>query len=667
MLHFDDLITAEDRPSGAPSADRGTIATDTRSMVLSDDVRNNGFISNVFNRRRASAAKASRRNFLRGSVAAAGASVAVASARFGPAKQVEAQGIVTGSFPYRIYTACPSWAASHDCNPGCGSTPVCTDCCDANGFFVEDQANGFRIHPGQCATAGGNVDGWLWAFAAPCGGCQSIEYRCHDGFKLLPSGGSFVWFPHICRSVTACGQTPVAPVASPTPTTVPFNPVPPTSTPLPAQPPASSGVSYVSSLASAVDNGNGTATLTGWLKANTSASIGYTITVDGVTMHTGTANQPYFTSYPGAGPNHGFTAVVGGLSAGTHEFCLNGNVNGVQTRLICTSLFISVGAGQVPAPTAVPTPPPPVPPVATSTPVPSSPGPSPVNPGVVPPFYGALGSLEVLRTGNDGNAFFSGWAARSNTAGSGPIDVVVTVDGVDVSRVRANLPRPGVSGNFQQAQGFSGSAQLQANRTSNVCVLLEDSATGARFQIGCRSVTGGSNSTQLPPLSGGGSNPPAATPTPTTAPAPTTGPAPTTAPAPTSVPAPTAVPGGGTAPPSTQAGLVHGIPANVTTVVGDVESISSPWAGIVIVEGWMQYPQEDLRPVAYEIFVNGSSRGVFFASHPHANASSSMGIGPNHGFSRVITGQPGTTLQIEVYPWLGSGRGTLIASTNIAV
>lgn len=657
MLRFEDLISTDERPNGAGSVDRGTIATDTRSTMLGDDLANNGFVSNLFNRRRANVARATRRNFLRGSVAAAGAGVAVASSRFGPAKEVEAQGTVVGSFPYRIYTACPSWAAGHDCNPGCGSTPVCTDCCDANGFFIENQAAGFRVHPGQCATAGGNVDGWLWAYGAPCGACQSIEYRCHDGYKLLPTGASFVWFPHICRAVTSCGQAPVAPVASPTPTTVPFNPAP--------APAPSAGVSYVSSLASAVDNGNGSATLTGWVKANTTASIGYMISVDGVPMHTGTANQPYFTGFPGAGPNHGFTAVVNGLTQGTHEFCVHGTVNGIQTRLICTNLFISVSAGANPPPATVPTPLPTTPPVATSTPIPAAPAPVAVNPGVVPQFYGAIGSLDVLRRANDGNAFVSGWAARSASAGTGPINVVISVDGVDKTRVSASLPRQDITGSFQQAYGFSGRAQLRANRTSNVCVMLEDPSTGARFQIGCRSVTGGASPASLPPLSGGGSAP---APQPTATSAPVSVP-PTTTPVPTS--APIQVPPTATAVPASSGPPASGggtsIPGYINTARGEVRTMAAPLPGMLLVGGWLYYPQDEPRAAAYEIFVDGISQGVSYANQPDPIAAANLGIGANHGFTRFLSVTPGSTVRVEVYPVTGAGRGNLIANVFMQV
>jgi|GEM_PF-687183 len=238
-MRFSDLVHAQERPEGAVDVTRDAIDTDNRSTdMLENDLRNAGFVRGLFDRKKQRVARTSRRGFLKGSVVAAGASVAAAAAKLpgSPAKVAEAQGGVTGSYGYRIWTGqCPSFASGHNCEPGCGSTPVCTDCCTASGFFRNDEAAGYRLFPGICNYGGPEpVDGWLWSYAAPCGGCSSIQYRCHDGYILNRS--TDLWMPAICRAVVQCGGVvdnspgPIAPVPPPPPIIAG-----PTATPLPSQ------------------------------------------------------------------------------------------------------------------------------------------------------------------------------------------------------------------------------------------------------------------------------------------------------------------------------------------------------------------------------------------------------------------------------------------------
>lgn len=229
-MRFNELVPADRRPDGAPDVTRATIVTDTRSYdIQEDNLANAGFVRGLFDKKQQKRDRASRRGFLKGSIAAASATVAVAASKIpgSPAKVADAQGSVSGPYGYRIYTACPSFAVNHNCEPGCGSTPVCSGCCTADGWFINDNVN-FRLLPGICTTPLGATDGWLWAYGAPCGSCSSIEYRCHDGLDLR----SGVAVPSICRAVTRCGgvsggvETPAAPtpvpyipaVATPTPT-----------------------------------------------------------------------------------------------------------------------------------------------------------------------------------------------------------------------------------------------------------------------------------------------------------------------------------------------------------------------------------------------------------------------------------------------------------------
>jgi len=237
-MRFSDLVHAQERPDGAVDVSRHAIETDNRSTdMLENDLRNAGFVRGLFDRKQQRVARTSRRGFLKGSVAAAGASVAAAASKLpgSPAKVAEAQGGVTGSYGYRIWTGqCPSFAAGHDCEPGCGSTPVCTDCCTASGFFRNDEAAGYRLFPGICNYGGPEpVDGWLWAYGAPCGGCSSIVYRCHDGYIL--NRATDLWMPAICRAVVQCGGVvDELPDIAPIPTTPPII-AGPTATPLPSQ------------------------------------------------------------------------------------------------------------------------------------------------------------------------------------------------------------------------------------------------------------------------------------------------------------------------------------------------------------------------------------------------------------------------------------------------
>lgn len=236
-MRFSDLVHAQERPDGAVDVARDAIETDKQSTdLMENDLRNAGFVQGLFSRKKQRLDRTSRRGFLKGSFVAAGASVAAAASKLpgSPAKVAEAQGGVVGSYGYRIWTGqCPSFAVGHNCEPGCGSTPVCTDCCTPGGYFRNDEAAGYRLFPGICNYPGGTsaVDGWLWSYAAPCGGCSSIQYRCHDGYVLNRATG--LWMPSICRAVVQCGGvvdnsgvTPPAPVQPPvviaaTPTPLP--------------------------------------------------------------------------------------------------------------------------------------------------------------------------------------------------------------------------------------------------------------------------------------------------------------------------------------------------------------------------------------------------------------------------------------------------------------
>ncbi|HEX2130733.1 MAG TPA: peptidoglycan-binding protein [Actinophytocola sp.] len=104
---------------------------------------------------------------------------------------------------YDIYPRCPSYAADHDCSPGCGPSTIFADACvtsgENTGFHKDDQVT-WRLRPNACLS--GSYDGWMWRYDQACGACSChIERRCHDGYRRTGSG----WVNSICRWTTDCG------------------------------------------------------------------------------------------------------------------------------------------------------------------------------------------------------------------------------------------------------------------------------------------------------------------------------------------------------------------------------------------------------------------------------------------------------------------------------
>ncbi|MFD0560069.1 peptidoglycan hydrolase-like protein with peptidoglycan-binding domain [Stackebrandtia endophytica] len=105
---------------------------------------------------------------------------------------------------YDIYEGpCPSYAADHDCSPGCGPSTIFAASCETDGPYVGFHRNDgvtWTLRPNQCYS--GTYDGWLWKYAGACGACAcSVERRCHDGYRDTGSG----WVRSICRWNTDCG------------------------------------------------------------------------------------------------------------------------------------------------------------------------------------------------------------------------------------------------------------------------------------------------------------------------------------------------------------------------------------------------------------------------------------------------------------------------------
>ena len=146
-----------------------------------------------------------RRSVLTG-LAAAGATAGLkALGVFPPARQALNSGFQLVGY-YDIYPRCPSYAADHNCSPGCGPSLVCSSCCQTSGerkgfhkSAVSDPGR-YKLRPNQCY--GGTYDGWIWKYAGSCGSCsESITWRCHDGWKKSDEG---VWYKTICRTAIAC-------------------------------------------------------------------------------------------------------------------------------------------------------------------------------------------------------------------------------------------------------------------------------------------------------------------------------------------------------------------------------------------------------------------------------------------------------------------------------
>jgi peptidoglycan hydrolase-like protein with peptidoglycan-binding domain len=105
---------------------------------------------------------------------------------------------------YDIYEGpCPSYAADHDCSPGCGPSTIYAGSCETSGPHVGFHRNDgvtWTLRPNQCYS--GSYDGWLWKYQGACGACDcSVERRCHDGYRNSGSG----WVRSICRWNTECG------------------------------------------------------------------------------------------------------------------------------------------------------------------------------------------------------------------------------------------------------------------------------------------------------------------------------------------------------------------------------------------------------------------------------------------------------------------------------
>lgn len=240
-----------------------------------------------------------RRSFLGGAMAAATGTGLAALGVFSSARPALAAG-PGGQYGYRVHDGeCPSYASSHNCEPGCGPSPVYLDTCETTGYyrgwFKNRPAEGYRLRPGQCLSG---FDAWVWRYSGRCGACQRvIEYRCHDGYKH--AGG--VWFNAICRHTNECdGRDPDAPTT--------YEPV--------------GGVTRFEWAAP------GRLHIRGWAidADNTRAAVPIRVKLDGRIIARQAANKravdlpALFWQY---GRNHGFDLSLTNLPPGRHEIVVN--------------------------------------------------------------------------------------------------------------------------------------------------------------------------------------------------------------------------------------------------------------------------------------------------------------------------------------------------------
>lgn len=490
-MRFEDLVKADSQPVDAIPAQREPVETDSYLNQLTADPRNNGFVSGLVDRRRARRFSTTRRGFLRGTIAAAAATTAVTAANlFGPARRVEAQTGIVGTYPRRIMQFCPPYNSNDNCQPGCGSSPICTDCCGSDGFFRNDPGNGYSLYAGGCGD-GDIADGWLWRFAGKCGQCAEIEYRCSDGYVQTDTGPA----PFICRSVTSC--VPLADGEAPGE----------------ALPDAARDTNWrpAGSLEVAIDN-VGSVTLNGWIADGSGVPIPMRIRANNAIVHFGTAALPrpdIAATRSGAGPNTGF-AVSFPIEPGQYEFCVDALAGALAATVGCISMNVgsggsargsgSTGSISPPAPTAPPqdssdtetstgsdtaSDPAPTDDTATPTPIPTAgeivlPSEGPASP------TRAYGAVQVIRRSGATTGFVSGWAGDADSAEPTVIDV--HVDGSSVALTATDLPRPDVGDAFAMlgpATGFALSFALP-DSPAEVCVYAVSPDDGRRTPLGCR-------------------------------------------------------------------------------------------------------------------------------------------------------------------------------------
>jgi S-formylglutathione hydrolase FrmB len=155
----------------------------------------------------AATAEGVRRRSMLGGAMAGGTALGLAALRvFSPAREAMSDGYVLAADHYDVYGKCPSYAASHNCSPGCGPSTVVSGACKTGGKWrgyhrsAATDPGVYKLRPNECYA--GRYDGWVWHYAHACGKCKkSVTWRCTDGWKKSTTGG---WYKSICRWSHAC-------------------------------------------------------------------------------------------------------------------------------------------------------------------------------------------------------------------------------------------------------------------------------------------------------------------------------------------------------------------------------------------------------------------------------------------------------------------------------
>lgn len=493
-LKFNDLIglsVPPERPEPARRMPIDSQAGVAHGIAITDDPLNNGLLTGFVNAKRAAGIRPSRRGFLRGLGAGLSAVAATAMTSFGRAQEVRAQTGIVGTYPRRILQFCPPHNSGDDCQPGCGSSPICSDCCSGDGYFRNEPASGYFLYPGGCGD-GDIADGWIWRYNSVCGNCSTIEYRCSDGYVQTDTGPA----PFICRWVTEClpledGQQPGPNLAD-----------------------ASRSTSWrpASSLELAVDNG-GSVTLRGWIADTTGNPVPMRITSSNQILHVGEASLPrpdVASRIRGAGPKTGFE-VTFPAEPGNYTYCVHALSGALAVTVGCIDL--NVGSGQAvrgPALQASSG--------ASASNQPSGPTVAadqleaeddetgPVNPGAVEiirpveaidmaesrsrqnvnrALYGMVAALR--RTANM-SGFASGWAGDIETGDNVYVEVLVNDSSAGIAstwlpRKDVALAYPGLGPNTGYALTFD-----LPEAECLVCLEAVSTDGAARKRIGCRTL-----------------------------------------------------------------------------------------------------------------------------------------------------------------------------------
>ena len=215
-----------------------------------------------------------------------------------------------------------------------------------------------------------------------------------------------------------------------------------------------SGANPFGALDSATPTGPGAATLKGWaIDADAgTAPIDVQVYIDGTprgSAVTANGSRPDLVGVFGLGPNHGYTASVSGLAAGTHNACVWGlnSGGGANTVVGCKNFTIAGGD--------------------------------------------PVGALDQA-TSAPGGVRVKGWALDPDTASS--IDVHVYVDGVFKTATTANGSRPDVGAFFRgygDNHGYEISIGGLPAGNHTVCTYSINQGVGTNRLIACATAATG--------------------------------------------------------------------------------------------------------------------------------------------------------------------------------